>query len=105
MAAAIRFISQGPITALQYRVVDVTADTSYPTGGYPLDLTALDMKRIISVEPVVQIGHIIEWNRATQKLLLYRNSATPTSNPLTEVAAATNLASISVEVLVLGEPR
>jgi hypothetical protein len=105
MAASLKFVAQGPMDVLSFRVITVTGDTSYPTGGYALGLTETDMKRIISVEPIVQLGHIVEWNRATQKLLLYRNSATPTSNPLTEVAAATNLASISVEVLVLGEPR
>jgi hypothetical protein len=105
MAAAIRFISQGPITALQYRVVDVTADTSYPTGGYPLDLTALDMKRIISVEPVTQVGYVIEWNPTTSKLLFYKNGATPTSNPLAEVTAGASLTGITVRVLVIGEHR
>lgn len=105
MAAAIKFVSQGPVEVLSFRVISVTGDTSYPTGGYPLGLTECDMKRIISVEPIVQVGHIIEWNRATSKLLFYKNSATPTSNQMVEVTAATNMTGIVVEVLVLGEAR
>lgn len=105
MAAAIKFVSQGPVSALQYRTVDVTADASYPTGGYTLDTAALDMKRIISVEPVTQVGYVIEWNPATSKLLFYKNSATPTSNPLAEVGAGTSLTGVVVRVLVIGEHR
>jgi hypothetical protein len=105
MAVGIKFISQGPVAALAYRVVDVTADTSYPTGGYTLDLAALDMKKIVSVEPVTQVGYVIEWNPATSKLMFYKNQATANSNPLQEVANATSLSGIVVRVLVIGEHR
>jgi len=105
MAAALRFIAQGPDTALQYRVIQVTGDSSYPSGGYALGAAECDMKKIVSVEPVIQVGYVVEWNRATGKLLFYKNSATPTSNPLSEVTAGTNLTAVTVEVLVLGEHR
>lgn len=105
MAASLKFVSQGPTSVLSFRVISVTGDASYPAGGYPLNLTECDMKRIVSVEPVVQVGHIIEWNRATGKLLFYKNQATANSNQMVEVTAATNLTGITVEVLVLGEAR
>lgn len=105
MAAALKFVAQGPMEVLSFRVISVTGDTSYPTGGYPLSLTECDMKRIISVEPIVQVGHIIEWSRATGKLLFYKNQATANSNQMVEVTAATNMTGIVVEVLVLGEAR
>jgi hypothetical protein len=105
MAAALKFVAQGPMDVLAFRVVSVTGDSSYPTGGYPFSLAECDMKRIISVEPVAQAGHIVEWNRTTGKLLFYKNQATANSNPLVEVTAATNMTTIVVEVLVLGEYR
>jgi hypothetical protein len=105
MAAAIKFITQGPVSALAYRTVDVSADSSYPTGGYTLDLTALDMKKIVSVEPITQVGYVIEWNPTTSKLVFYKNQSTSNSNPLAEVPAATNLTGITVRVLVIGEHR
>jgi hypothetical protein len=105
MAASLKFVAQGPMEVLAYRVVQVTGDASYPTGGYTLDLAVLDMKRIVSIEPVTQVGYVIEWNRATSKLMFYKNQATANSNPLVEVTAATNLSAVTVEVLVLGEHR
>jgi hypothetical protein len=105
MAAALKFVSQGPVSALSYRVVDVTGDSSYPTGGYTADLAALDMKKIVSVEPVTQVGYVIEWNPATSKIMFYKNQATANSNPLQEVANATSLVGVTVRVLVIGEHR
>jgi hypothetical protein len=105
MAAALKYIASGPAHVLDFRVISVTGDSSYPTGGYALSLTECDMKRIVSVEPIVQSGHIVEWSRSTGKLLFYKNQATANSNPMVEVTAATNLTGVTVEVLVLGETR
>jgi hypothetical protein len=105
MAATLKFVGQGPMDALAFRTLDVTGDASYPTGGYTLDLAALDMKRIVTVEPVTQVGYVVEWNPATSKLMFYKNQATANSNPLAEVAAATNMSAVTVRVFVIGEHR
>lgn len=87
------------------RLVDVTGDTSYPAGGYSISAADVDLKNIFVAIPVAVNGYEVDWDVANGKLKLFKNSGTPTSNPMVEVTAATNVSAVTVRMLFIGEHK
>lgn len=77
----------------------ITADVSYPTGGYPITPQDLGFGRQIDYLDIVNEGISVwgsSWNRATQKLQLYVLSTGA------EVANAVDVHTFSCDVVAEG---
>ena len=90
--------------------VTVTFDDSYPTGGELFDATAYvgtpDEVRITSDSA---LGYIVRYDATNKKLKAFEVAAsdqTPTANipaaPLAEVANATDLSALAVDLIISG---
>lgn len=88
------------------RIVDVTLDNSYPTGGYSLPVTnaALALRNAIhDIRPGVSTnGYVVNYIPSTGKLKVFRIGGSLTA-PLTEVANAVDLSAETVRLRVTGK--
>lgn len=88
------------------RIVTVTFDSSYDTGGESLTPADVGLSSFTIVDPCVDAadlpGYIVHFNYTTNKLMVFVEEAVAAGGPLLEVAAATNLATLKVRVLVVG---
>lgn len=62
------------------KVLSLTADSSYPTGGYALPKTALGFKEIDFVSAEKTGGRPVEYDRDNEKLKFYNSGGTETTN-------------------------
>jgi hypothetical protein len=113
-----------PATVLRGRNIDVTLDTSYPTGGYALTAADVGFTNLYVVLPmaVSSGGWAAQYDFGTEKLVVWRTAGhthventagTYTQNATTasqsgtgafqEVTAGTNLSTVVVRLFVLGE--
>lgn len=85
-------------------VVDVTFDSSYPTGGESLTAANLGLTKIQYVAPgVADTNYVTRYDYTNSKLLAYTSDySTDVDGPLIEVANATSLATADVRLLVVG---
>jgi hypothetical protein len=99
LAASVGWAGTDP---LAFRLVDVTCDASYPTGGYPLSATQLGLSKargvIVTSHPS---GYVIEFDAVNSKLKFYRTNTTGAA--LSEIPNATSLSGIVVHLLVYGD--
>lgn len=85
--------------------VTVAFDTSYPTGGETLDLTDIigANRTVLAAIPVdAQAGYVLQYDRSTDKLMVFIVPNAPNKVPLDEVDSATNLSTplAALELLV-----
>lgn len=75
----------------QVKTVKVTADTSYPTGGYSITPASLGLAAFtfVNVACPTTTGYIPVFNVSTNKLMLFWGANGAVS---TEITAATNVA-------------
>jgi hypothetical protein len=60
----------------RWRVVDITMDTDYPSGGWPLAASDFKLNGIIAVLPCGQEdGYVPVWDRSASKLVMYEAGA------------------------------
>lgn len=79
----------------KYVILNVTADNSYPTGGYAITpsrygLTKLDMVFIDGGN-----GYGVQYDYTNNKIMFYTTAGTETTN-------ATNLSAITFNVMLIG---
>lgn len=89
------------------RVVDVTFDSSYDTGGESFTPSNVGLHEIDAVIVTGDTGgYVIEYDRANQKLVAYQQTDPAAIGgadiPLTEVAAATDLSAVTVTAIAIG---
>lgn len=88
MAVAYSIKGRGSVGDMWLRVVDITLDNAYPTGGYPLTAQSLGIGlngQILFVDPAtVKSGYMFEYDQVNQKLKAYQNGAG--NAPNTELA-------------------
>lgn len=86
------------------RIIDVTFDSSYPTGGYPLTVANTFLRNAIYDvrDGVSSGGHVVRYNPTTGKLQLYVGGAAA-STPLAELANATNVSTVTARLRVTGK--
>jgi hypothetical protein len=91
-----------------YKRARVLFDASYPTGGLAitaanLGLTSLDTMQITGSAPsAATTSDYVTWNASTGKLMAFAsNGAAPAQ--LVEMANATSLAALQVDVLAYGK--
>lgn len=82
------------------KFVEITGDSSYPTGGELLDPGALGFATIVAVILAPGGGYVPEWIPSTGKLMVRGGAASGAL--LAEIANATNLAAITFRGIVFG---
>lgn len=85
------------------RAAVITFDSSYPTGGESLTAGALGFSEVFFVLPSPRAsGYVVQYNKSTAKLQVYVEEAVAAGGPLVEVADTTNLATLVVDLFVIG---
>lgn len=84
----------------------VTFDASYTTGGLSFTPASVGMAEFdfVEVEPDAAAlpGHVVQYNYTTKKLMVFVEEAVAAGGPLLEIANASNLATLVVRVLCIG---
>ena len=91
----------GGLGNLNINIVDVTLDSSYPTGGTTVTPAAVGMGNVVlAMLPLTPLnGNFVPfWNTGTGKLQVFTLAAAPA----VEVTNATNLSGTVVRFLVIG---
>jgi hypothetical protein len=88
----------------RFKVVDITLDTDYPAGGWPIAATDVGLTRNIKgIWPGQVAGFLLAWDKANSKLLAYCTGA-GNAQILAEAAAGENgLAGLICTALVIGD--
>lgn len=88
-------------------LVDVTFDSSYPTGGEVLGLSALGVKDatkatvfVTQVAPVT-VGYAFAYDATNDKLVAFWVDTTVDGAALAQVADTTDLSAVEVRLLVI----
>lgn len=106
MALAYSIKGRGAFGDMWARVIDLTFDNSYPTGGWPLSLTGLGLGAsgtILFVDlSAAKIGYILEYDQVNQKIKAYQNGAGNAPNAELANASAV-LNGVVARALVLGK--
>lgn len=86
----------------RWRVVDLTLDTDYPTGGYPMVAANFKLNGIIAVIPLGgEDGFIPVWDRSANTLMMFECGGD--GDPLDQCAQGLNdLTNLIITVLVVG---
>lgn len=109
MALTVEQLGRTNVSGNRHTVaLKITFDSSYPTGGEALDLTAY-VANIEGVSVEESGGYVFQYDRSNKKLKAYNVAAsdqTPTADitaaALAEVTAATNLSSVVTYLTVTG---
>lgn len=80
----------------------VTFDNSYVTGGEPFTARdfGLDLIEHVSVE--ARNGYVISWNSSASAPTLLAHQQSAATGALTQVPNATDLSTLSVDIMVIG---
>jgi hypothetical protein len=95
MAATSASVSNHVPGDLREVIVDVTCDTSYPTGGYAVAPANLSSIVFADVQIPPATGHIAAWDYSASKLKLFTAQGT-------EVTNATNVSTVVCRIAFLG---
>lgn len=84
--------------------VDITFDSSYPTGGEAVSAASLGISRLDRIDISPSGGYIPQWDgsRTAPKIKMYWVDTTVDGSPLLEVANTTDLATVTVTARVWG---
>ena len=100
MALTVEQLGRTNVTGNRLTVaLKITFDSSYPTGGEPLDLTTY-VENIETVGIEVSGGYVFQYDRTNKKVLAYEAGADGAA--LDEVTNATNLSTVVTYVSVTG---
>ena len=84
-------------------IVDITMDSSYPTGGEEITANQLGLSVIDFVLPSPAAGYVFEFDHANKKLMAYQTDCDLVANgALVEVTDKTDLSEVTVRVLAIG---
>ena len=88
------------VGGLKGRVVEITFDSSYATGGEALTAADCGMSSIVQLLAHENSGRVFEYDYANSKLKAYQDAGAAAA--LAEVPNATNLATVVTRALVIG---
>lgn len=107
MALAYAIRGRGALGDFHVRIVDITLDNAYVSGGWPL--SAKDMGFglngvILAVIPAggAEQGRILEWDQATNKLMV-RDASGAANAASPEITTLTQMNGFVARVVVLGK--
>jgi hypothetical protein len=83
-------------------IVDITFDSSYPTGGEPLVPADLGFDIIDYIDVPVDIGYTFMYNYSTALEAWWQDADAGSDTAFVEVANTTNLSAVTVRALVIG---
>lgn len=94
-------ISDQPQAIGQFKVAvrTLTPDASYPAGGYAVTAAAVGLAKILFVVLSGTGGYVSQWNPATGKVQMFRQSAA--TSALTEPTGV-DVSASPVELLIFG---
>ena len=95
MAASVSTVVQHVPGDLKEVIVDVTGDTSYPTGGYAISVPGISQISFVDVGVASASGLSAAWDYAAKKLKFFSGA--------TEVTAATNVSTSVFRVAFIGK--
>lgn len=102
MAATTSVTKQGVWGDTKYGIVEVTLDSSYPTGGEAVDFVAAlgwnSLTGLVSINSTAATGYVPQWDGS--KILMYEAGADAAA--LDEVANTTDLSAETMTCLVIG---
>lgn len=86
------------------KVVAITMDSSYATGGESVTAAACKMGKIDTLLPIAHAGYVPVWDSANSKILAYWVDTTVDGDALAEVTATTDLSAVVFPAIVIGKP-
>lgn len=107
MAASAAIVKRGAAGDMFFRIVDVTLDAAYPSGGYPLTpaqlgLGASGIPYMVDAATVSKTGGwLVGWDYTNGKLQVFDGSGAA-SAVMHEVAANTVLTGVVARLFVMG---
>lgn len=92
--------------SIKIRTGSFDLDNSYPTGGYPVDISALGIRTIHHLVVEDKGGFVFSFDRANQKLIVRNfNYPAAAAGTATEVTNGTDLsATTDVGFVAFGQP-
>lgn len=95
---------RNPMGSYWEHIVDVTFDTSYPTGGEALSspTSSIGMTDVLAVTASPAAGFVFEYIKATDKLKAYWVDTTVDGAALAEVPNGTDLHTVTTRLVVRG---
>lgn len=105
MAASVSVVQElGPEGPNVAKIVTVTMDSSYPTGGESVTAANLGLSRIVQFSLEPNAGYVPEYNHANSKVKVFWVDTTVDGAALAEVADTTNIATVVFRGKVVGLP-
>lgn len=104
MAVSVSEIVTNVEGALRTKTVNVTFDSSYPTGGEAFSTSDLGFGTVFYVEVLPTAGYVFEYVASTGKIKAYWVDTTTDGAAMAEVANTTNLSTVTAIVKVVGKP-
>jgi hypothetical protein len=95
LAASISVVDAHVPGAQKEVILDVTPDTSYPTGGYAITPPGISRILLADVQAPSGTGHTAAWDYTNKKLKFFTTAGT-------EVPNATNIATAITRIAFLG---
>lgn len=95
MAASVSTVAQHVPGDMKEVIVDVTPDTSYPTGGYAITIPGISRVILADVQAPSGTGHTAAWDYTNKKLKFFTGGGA-------EVANATNISTAVTRVAFQG---
>ena len=86
------------------RVIDVTFDSSYPTGGETLDFTTLGFDTVLAVIPAGKTtgGYEFAYDYGNSKIIAYWVDTSVDGAAMAQVANTTDLSAVVARFVVIG---
>lgn len=106
MALTVTETDDNILGARKSKIVNVTFDSSYATGGEDFTPASLGFQEFYLVLPAPTAGYVFDYVASTKKLRAFRIPAldgnAASAAPLAEVSNAVNLSTVTCKVLVIG---
>ena len=88
---------------MQYRVFEITFDSSYPTGGEPMAAADVGFSKIEFIAfSGGDGGYVFDYDFANSKVIVYRSAGSAAA--LGQVPNTTNLSAITTRAMAWGRP-
>lgn len=85
-----------------FKVIEITFDASYPTGGESLTAADCGLSSIIAMQAHVAAGFVFEYDLTNSKLIAFWVDTTTDGAAMAQVANTTNMATVVTRALVWG---
>ena len=102
MALTVSVLDDNVVGARRRKVLSVTFDDSYPTGGESLTPADAGLVSFTHVSAEPADGYVFEFDHTNEKVIAYWVDTTTDGAPMAQVANTTDLATVVSRVVVEG---